>query len=421
MEKIARRFAHGVALTRTQSASESLLEHGSALLQDWGLIAKVECNMLGLSIASSKTKVNWPTIFRRSATWLLFAICSLAVVLLLLVLAGVFHQKVPNAVSSVEKRLRRDSPVATVERIRKTRHETAVGTIKPVHESKVAAKILARVLEVKVIAGQKISEGDVLVRLSDDELIARLKQAEAARDSAQAQLRQAKSEADRASQLISKNAISQAEYDQAKTLVLTSQAQLELALRRIDEARVLAGFATIAAPFSGVVIDKDVEPGDTVSPGQTLLTIYDPTHMQLVANVRDSLAMKLKVGQQLPAKLESLGYECSATVSEIVPLSDVSSHSFEVKVTGPCPPGVYSGMFGRLMLPLDDEELLVIPKRSIERVGQLTLVTVASGDREHRRSVQLGRDFGDRVEVLSGLREGEQIVASENASAESSQ
>lgn len=114
----------------------------------------------------------------------------------------------------------------------------------------------------------------------------------------------------------------------------TSQANVDRANRAVEEAKVYLGFATLVAPFSGIVVDKTVQPGDTVSPGQTLLTLYDPTHMQLVANVRESLAMKLQVGQQLPARwLESLGYECLATVSEVVPKADVSSRSFEVKVT----------------------------------------------------------------------------------------
>jgi multidrug efflux pump subunit AcrA (membrane-fusion protein) len=80
-------------------------------------------------------------------------------------------------------------------------------------------------------------------------------------------------------------------------------------------------------------------------------------------------------------------------------------------VTGPCPQGVYAGMFGRLMLPLDDEQLLLIPTKAISRVGQLTYVHVASGnDSLSRRSIQLGRVFGTETEVLSGLKAGEMIL-----------
>ena len=171
------------------------------------------------------------------------------------------------------------------------------------------------------------------------------------------------------------------------------------------------------APFAGIVVDKTVQPGDTVAPGQVMLSLYDPSQMQLVASVRESLAKRLQVGQMLMARLESLGFECQATISEMVPKADISSRSFEVKVTGPCPAGVYSGMFGRLMLPLDDEQLLLIPVNTIQRVGQLTYVQVASGEQLVRRSVQVGRVFDERVEILAGIQVGERVFVPNSATA----
>jgi multidrug efflux pump subunit AcrA (membrane-fusion protein) len=131
--------------------------------------------------------------------------------------------------------------------------------------------------------------------------------------------------------------------------------------------------------------------------------------MQLVAAVRESLAQELEVGQKLVAQLDALDHACEATISEIVPVADAATRSFEVKVTGPCPPGIYSGMFGRLQLPLSPERVLVVPATSVKRVGQLTMVEVQKGDQRARRSVEMGRRFGDRWEVLAGLREGEKV------------
>ena len=90
-----------------------------------------------------------------------------------------------------------------------------------------------------------------------------------------------------------------------------------------------------------------------------------------------------------------------------------ASRSFTVKVTGPCPPGVYSGMFGRLMIPVEDEELTVVPAAAVRRVGQLTLVDVLHDGHLQRRSVQVGRRIDSDFEVLSGLREGERVVLHE--------
>jgi len=357
----------------------------------------------------------WMSLLSTSSRWILLIVGVAGVTLLLLVFAGVFHSKVENKAVVPVRTIPADAKFATVIELVQPRYESAIGAIKPVHEANVASKLLARVLAVNVTAGKRVTAGELLVTLSNDEQLSRVRQAEADRDSMAAQLQLAKSEANRSAQLVKTNSISPSENETAQTRVQTSQASLDRANRAVEEAKVYLDYATVVAPFDGIVVDKAVQPGDTVSPGQTLLTLYDPTQMQLVANVRESLAMKLKVGQQLPARMESLGYECLATVSEVVPKADVSSRSFEVKVTGPCPAGVYSGMFGRLMLPLEDERLLLIPANSIQRVGQLTYVQVASGNSLARRSVQLGRVFKDKMEVLSGLKAGEQVLIPSSA------
>ncbi len=266
-----------------------------------------------------------------------------AVILLLMFLSGFFTGKVPMVEAPTESAVPPNTITVQAELVTQARYESAVGSIKPIHESNVAAKILARVTEVNVRAGLQVAEGDVLVRLSDEDLIARLRQSEAERDAAQAHLEQAKADVARAAQLFPNRAISQAEYEAAQTLVRTTQAQLDRASRSIDEAKVFLEYATIRAPFPGVIVDKLIEPGDTVTPGQTLLTLYDPTQMQLVASVRESLASKLKVGQQVAARLESMDQQCTATVREVVPRADAVSRSFDVKVSGPCPEGSIAG------------------------------------------------------------------------------
>jgi membrane fusion protein (multidrug efflux system) len=332
------------------------------------------------------------------------------VVFLLLGLAGVFRAKVLEVSSEPHAAPAPDVPQAQVRIITQPRFETAVGTVEPVHESAVASRLLARVVEANVKAGQAVRQDEILVRLDDADLQARLSQAKAAAEAALARKEQAVTDYERAAKLIEKNAISKAEYDRALTAVKTATSELESAQQAVREASVVLEYAAIRAPMSGVVVDKRVESGDMVTPGQILLTLYDPTRMQLVASVRESLAQRLAVGQQLPASLETLGYECQATISEIVPEAEVASRSFAVKVTGPCPPGVYSGMFGRLLIPVGEEEIVIVPAAAVRRVGQLTMVDVVAADAARRRHVQLGRQIDNDFEVLSGLRAGERVV-----------
>ena len=330
--------------------------------------------------------------------------------LLLLALAGVFRSKVSTDRAAPAPKGVGDLPLAEVRLIRRPRYETAVGTVRPVHEAAVASKLLAKVTEVKVKAGQTVSRDEVLVRLDDADLQARLKQAEAALAAAMSAHDQASADYKRAQQLLERKVIARAEYDKFEAAFRTATAELDRAQQAVREANVFLDYATIRAPLTGIVIDKRVEAGDTVGPGQVLLTLYDPTRRQMVVAVRESLAEQLKVGQKIQARLESLGYDCEATISEIVPEAQAASRSFTVKVTGPCPPGVYSGMFGRIFIPLEDEEVVVVPAAAVSKVGQLDMVDVVVNGTVRRRSVQLGRKLGQDYEVLAGLSAGEKIV-----------
>jgi RND family efflux transporter MFP subunit len=330
--------------------------------------------------------------------------------LLLLAAAGVFHSKVSMQTAASASNAVGDRVVAEVERIRYPRFETAVGTVRAVHEAAVASKLLAKVVEVRVKAGQTVSRDEILIRLDDSDLQARLKQAEAALSAARAMYDRAKADYQRAQQLLSSRVISQAEFDQAASVWRSATAELERAQQAVREAKVFLDYATIRSPMTGIVIDKRVEVGDTVVPGQILLTVYDPTRMQMVVTVRESLAQRLAVGQKVRGRLEALQYDCEATISEIVPQAQAASRSFTVKVTGPCPPGVYSGMFGRIFLPLEEEEVVVVPAAAVFKVGQLDMVDVVVDGRVRRRSVQLGRKLEQGYEVLSGLAVGEKVV-----------
>ncbi|MDX2036993.1 MAG: efflux RND transporter periplasmic adaptor subunit [Isosphaeraceae bacterium] len=335
---------------------------------------------------------------------------------LMLVLSGWFEPKVtgdPKVGAFDARRVPADAVLGTVTQIRRPRRESAVGTIRAVHEAVVASKILARVEEVRVKAGQEVKQGDVLVVLDKADLKSRIEQGLSAETAAKAKFDQAELELARAERLRARESITQSELDQASTAMKSSRAELERARQSVEEARIIEAYATIRAPMSGRVIDKKVNAGDTVTPGQMLLTMYDPSRMQMIATVRESLAMELKVGQSVPARLDSLGYDCAATVSEIVPEAQAESRSFQVKVTGECPPNVYSGMFGRIFIPLEDEEVLVVPPAAIRKVGQLDEVdVVAHDDIIQRRSIQVGRKLEQGVEVLSGLKAGERVVLS---------
>lgn len=355
------------------------------------------------------------TVLTKGMRWgsrvVVLLVFTAGVVVLMLWLAGKFSPKVPaqpgpevSHSSGIEGR------VEAVRLVRLPLYESAVGTVRAVHETTLGSKLLARVVEVNLRAGQKVRAGDVLVRLDDTDLKAKFEQAKAAVASAEAARAQAAQDEQRATRLLPSRAISASDHEKTVTALRAAEADLRRAEETVKEVRATLDWATIRSPIDGTVIDKKVDVGDMVTPGQMLVTLFDPARMQLVASVRESLTHRLKEGQDIGVEIEKLNKQCSGTISEIVPEAQSASRTFQVKVTGPCPPGIYSGMFGRLLIPLEEEAILVVPARAVRSIGQLQLVDVVEDGRVVRRSVRTGRRIGADVEVLSGLQEGEQVV-----------
>jgi RND family efflux transporter MFP subunit len=362
--------------------------------------------------------IRWTRQIVQTAVFVAFGV---GVVVLLLWLAGKFSPKVPTeAATSSVRASKVEGRLVPVRLVPQQTTESAVGTIRAVHETSIGSKLLARVVEVNLKAGQKVKAGDVLIRLDDTDLRAKLRQAQAAVEAAEAVYGRAAADERRYVQLVKSRTISQQQYDGAVAAVRSAEADVRRAQATVHEVEATLEWATICSPSDGTIIDKKVDVGDMVTPGQVLLTLFDPKHMQLVASVRESLRNHLQVGQSIGVQVEGLAKQCSGTVSEIVPEAQAASRSFQVKVTGPCPPEIYSGMFGRVIIPLDEEKVLAIPRRAVRNVGQLQLVEVAENGRVASRAIRTGRELkpveflpGLRekaVEVLSGLQEGEQVV-----------
>jgi RND family efflux transporter MFP subunit len=343
-------------------------------------------------------------------------VLAIGVTVLLLGLAGKFAPKVSMqaAARGLTSGDKLPGIVAEVRLVRLPLVETAVGTIRPVHETTIGAKLLARVIEVNLKAGQVVEAGDVLVRLDDTDLRPKRRQAEAVLNAAEAARVQAEADRNRAARLVKSNAVSRQEYERADTALKLAHAELNRATESLNEIQATLDSATIRSPIRGTVIDKKVDVGDMVTPGQMLATLFDSQRMQLVASVRESVAHRLSVGQPIEVNIENLAKQCTGTISEIVPEAESSSRTLQVKVTGPCPEGVYSGMFGRILIPLDEQHVLLIPRQAVQRVGQLELVNVVTPRSIIRRAVRLGRTVGEDIEVLSGLRAGESVQVQAN-------
>lgn len=338
-------------------------------------------------------------------------IAAAAIALLVSWLMGVFHAKVEPAPARRMLRAHPDAATLTVKAERVPVFESAVGTIEAIERIAVGSRLMARIETVHVTAGQPVKTGDLLVELEKTDLEARLEKARAVRRAAEAALSQAEIDLGRARELVEQRVAPKSRLDQEETAVKRRKAEVGRAREAVAEAEAILTYATIRAPTAGIVIDKHVEPGSMASPGQVLVTLYDPERLQLVASVREQIAVGLEIGRPVKVRIDAIGKSCEGRIAQIVPAAEPQSRSFSVKVTGPCPPNVYSGMFGRMLLPVGERQEILVPQTAVRTLGQVELVFVVLPDGGVlRRFVRTGRKTDHRVEVLSGLRSGETVL-----------
>jgi RND family efflux transporter MFP subunit len=210
--------------------------------------------------------------------------------------------------------------------------------------------------------------------------------------------------------LAERGAVSVSERDSAEAALAVARADLQRAGDALDEARTALSYSTIQAPFTARLVDRFVDPGDTVMPGTPMARLYDPQRLRLEANVRESLAELLRSLEHLDVRIDALDRTVRGRIEEIVPSSDPGSRTFVVKVGLPADPALFPGMFGRLAIPVGVEERFLVPGDAVLRVGQLEFVRVESGEGVQRRHVRTGQPAEDGlIEVRSGLEPGERV------------
>ena len=312
------------------------------------------------------------------------------VVLVLVVawMAGVMEEKIEPgrtevATRQLEPGLEKD--IYTVQEVPKDYVVEAVGTLKAASRTEISARVMAPIERIPVRAGQIVAAGDVLVELDRRALEIQLNKAQLSLEAFEAAQQRAESDHGRTIKLRKQLIISQEEMDRATENLRVSRAKVNEAREAVNEARVVLSYTTIKARQGGTIIDRLAEEGDMAKPGETLLTLYDPTSLRLEVPVMENLAVKLKPGDELTVRIDAIDKQVTARIDEIVPRAEAASRSFLVKVTLPRSENLFEGMFGRLIIPVGTRKHLCLHIDAIETVRQLQFVDVVSADNTLQR------------------------------------
>lgn len=344
---------------------------------------------------------------------LLRGILSMAILVGMMVwLSGGFRRERPASASVVPREL--PPPGASVYLVSLSACEQfaeAIGEIQTEAAINVSSKVTAHITEIPIHAGESVHRGQVLVQLDARDLDARVKQAQQALEHAMATRDYARQDLARTEFLYKKGVIAQADLDMAQMNWKESQAEALRLTEALDEARVTRSYAQITSPVDGIIIDRLAEVGDLAVPGKVLLVLFDPQRVWLQASVQEQDVKRLTLGQTYRMHIDALNADVSGPLVEIVPSADPNSRTVlaRVRLTPDIP--VYPGMFGRLLLPLGQQQQMLIPQSAVRQVGQLHMVDVLVGQQVEQRLVVLGKANESRqVEVLSGLNVGDRIV-----------
>lgn len=319
----------------------------------------------------------------------------------------------------------------------------ASGYVTARREATVSSKITGKVVEVDVEEGMAVKEGQVLARLDDSQEQAALSVAKAQVIAAghavtenQIHLAQAHINYERAAKLLAAGAGPETDVEQAKLDVDTTQARITLLDEQVKVAQEQEAVAQtdvdntiIRAPFSGIAVTKDAQPGEMVSPvsaggGFTrtgICTVVDMRSLEIDVDVNESYINRVTPGQDVTAVLDAYpDWQIPARVITIIPTADRQKATVQVRIA-------FKALDPRILpdegikvsfLSEDDKSAMtaqaatLVPKAAIRTEGETMVVYIIKGDLAERRAVRVGNADGDRVEVLAGLQPGDRVVVS---------
>ena len=289
----------------------------------------------------------------------------------------------------------------------------AVGSTEPHARAMLSTRLMGRIAQVAVNEGERVERGQVLVRIESEDLTARRRQAEAGLKEARAVLANAEKNVERMRNLYRENAVPQQKLDEVETGYTRAQAGAAAAAQGLREVEVNLEYSAVKSPLDGVVVQKFVQLGDMAAPGAPLLAVEQQDTIKVTVEVNERDRTYVIVGQQVEVEIGALKNAPvrRGRIEALIPAADPGSRSYQVKVVLANADGaIGSGMFARVGFPKGERAALLVPAAAVVREGQLEGVYTVADGRARLRWVRLGRFWGEKVEVLSGLEAGARVV-----------
>ncbi len=302
---------------------------------------------------------------------------------------------------------------ATVERQTLMQERILDGRVEAVQRATISAQTSGRVLEIFYDVDDFVEQGDLVIQISDTEQRSRVRAAEASLSEARAQAIEARAEFERIESIFAENLVSEAEFDRARAARDSAEARLESAQAALEEAREQLEYTRVRAPYAGILVERHVEVGESVSPGSPLLTGISLEQLRVEVDVPQRLMDPLRRHREAHVILDT-GERIAAESLTIFPYADPATNTFQVRVNLPEldeTVGLFPGMFVKTAIKLGEDRRLVVPSEAVVFRSEVVAVYVIDPDgRIGFRQIRVGRELPEGFEVLAGVRQGERVA-----------
>lgn len=347
---------------------------------------------------------------------------------IVVVLVFLFLKKKPLEVEVIKvSKLKSGEPIVVL---------NASGYVTPRRKATVAAKITGRVKEIFVDEGSLVKEGQILAILDESDAKAAVERArwakqvvEASLKGTKAKLEEAEKNLQRGNELVKSGFLDEQSFDKLNSDFIYLKGQYESQLKAIEEAEAAVKVAErdlenckVTAPFDGVVISKDAQPGEMVSPfsaggGFTrtgIITIVDMKSLEIEVDVSESSLSKIFENQKVLAVLDAYpNIKFSGKVRTVIPSADRQKATVKVRITfDKSDPKILPDMGIRVSFLEEGKDLsgIFIPKSSLVEEGEKSFSFIFNDGRLEKRELKTGEETESEIQILAGLKEGELIA-----------
>ena len=294
----------------------------------------------------------------------------------------------------------------------------ASGQVEAVQTANISTRIMGRITNIFVKTGNRVARGQLLATVWDDDLKAKRAQADAMIAEAEGAYTATQKDYDRFNNLYKQQSATAKELDNVTLQFNSAKARLTAAKQMRSEVNANLSYSSLRAPFSGVVTQKLAEVGGIANPGMPILTIEEDGILQVSATIAESDISHVHLGDDAAIQIKSNGKALDGKIIQINPSSQFTGGQYIVKISIPetAKKDIYAGMFASVSIPVKDirkenNDVALVPLSAIVNRDELTgIYTVSTNHTALLRWIRLGKNYGDKVEVISGLAKDEKFI-----------